>query len=481
MERTNEKGITLIALIITIIVLLILAGISIGMLTGKNAIIDRAEETEYVQAKAELMEKMSLSITENVFEVLVDEGTLISISEVLKIANDNTYINDDEYEIRVLESNTTVPSVGGDSVGLTDEDDNEDGEGVETLIGDVPENCVKAKVIHKKTGAFAILTLVSKKNIVIGDEESWFEPEDEKITIPSSENDIIIYDDTVVLEDADGNEVTIPGGFGVSNESGDNITDGIVIEDSLRNQFVWIPVGEELIKRNKDGTKETVVNKLGRYVSWEIDAEPLGIGESAVVYGSTFGTVEETKDNPLELGNVIATDIEAFIEETNQNGGFYLGRYEAGVKNEYGKITTYRENSVSSFTQEEAANDAKDMYSESEFVESDLTNSFAFDTAVMYIQKFSHEDDAETYYKKTGYYTQGDDEYCKIIDLASGEYEWNTETSLSTTGGGSPAVNRGGTYINSAWQTAWRTARTTTYWHARLGSRPILVSISGVK
>ena len=36
MKKTNEKGITLIALVITIIVLLILAGISIAMLTGEN-------------------------------------------------------------------------------------------------------------------------------------------------------------------------------------------------------------------------------------------------------------------------------------------------------------------------------------------------------------------------------------------------------------------------------------------------------------
>ena len=39
MKKTNNKGITLIALVITIIVLLILAGVSIAMLTGKNGIL----------------------------------------------------------------------------------------------------------------------------------------------------------------------------------------------------------------------------------------------------------------------------------------------------------------------------------------------------------------------------------------------------------------------------------------------------------
>ena len=38
----NNKGITLIALVITIIVLLILAGVSIAMLTGENGILKQA-------------------------------------------------------------------------------------------------------------------------------------------------------------------------------------------------------------------------------------------------------------------------------------------------------------------------------------------------------------------------------------------------------------------------------------------------------
>ncbi len=50
MEKQNEKGITLIALVITIIVLLLLAGISIRTLTGQNGILNKAnsagEETK---------------------------------------------------------------------------------------------------------------------------------------------------------------------------------------------------------------------------------------------------------------------------------------------------------------------------------------------------------------------------------------------------------------------------------------------------
>ena len=61
-KTKKEKGITLIALVITIIVLLILAGVSIAMLTGENGILNQAQEskeqTEYKSAE----EKVKLAI-----------------------------------------------------------------------------------------------------------------------------------------------------------------------------------------------------------------------------------------------------------------------------------------------------------------------------------------------------------------------------------------------------------------------------------
>ena len=49
-----EKGITLIALVLTIIVLLILAGVSISMLTGDNGILTQAQRAkELTEASSE--------------------------------------------------------------------------------------------------------------------------------------------------------------------------------------------------------------------------------------------------------------------------------------------------------------------------------------------------------------------------------------------------------------------------------------------
>ena len=58
----NQRGITLIALVITIIVLLILAGVSIAMLTGDNGILTKATESSVETEKAEISEKVNMAI-----------------------------------------------------------------------------------------------------------------------------------------------------------------------------------------------------------------------------------------------------------------------------------------------------------------------------------------------------------------------------------------------------------------------------------
>ena len=55
----GQKGITLVALVVTIIVLIILAGISVSLLIGDNGLITRAKEAKNVQQNAEANEATS--------------------------------------------------------------------------------------------------------------------------------------------------------------------------------------------------------------------------------------------------------------------------------------------------------------------------------------------------------------------------------------------------------------------------------------
>ena len=65
---TNNKGITLIALVITIIVLLILAGVSIAMLTGENGILNQATTARDETVVGEVEEACKLAVANLIAE-----------------------------------------------------------------------------------------------------------------------------------------------------------------------------------------------------------------------------------------------------------------------------------------------------------------------------------------------------------------------------------------------------------------------------
>ncbi len=71
MNKSN-KGITLIALVVTIIVLLVLAGISISMLTGQNGILNRAQEAKQNTATAQKDEDNKLQGYKNIIKSYAD-------------------------------------------------------------------------------------------------------------------------------------------------------------------------------------------------------------------------------------------------------------------------------------------------------------------------------------------------------------------------------------------------------------------------
>lgn len=58
----KQKGITLISLVVTIIILIILGGVSINLLLGNSGIISKAKETEKQYKIANLKEQISFYI-----------------------------------------------------------------------------------------------------------------------------------------------------------------------------------------------------------------------------------------------------------------------------------------------------------------------------------------------------------------------------------------------------------------------------------
>ena len=87
----STKGITLIALVVTIIILLILAGVSIAMLTGNNGILTQGKRAKEEQAHAAVKEGIMLLYNEyrtkqEVNSSKVQEETKVASTELVKIA-----------------------------------------------------------------------------------------------------------------------------------------------------------------------------------------------------------------------------------------------------------------------------------------------------------------------------------------------------------------------------------------------------------
>ena len=62
MIKQKEKGITMVVLVVTILVLLILAGISVAVLYGPNGIITRANEAKMIAEMVNARERVDTQI-----------------------------------------------------------------------------------------------------------------------------------------------------------------------------------------------------------------------------------------------------------------------------------------------------------------------------------------------------------------------------------------------------------------------------------
>ena len=92
-DRNSTKGITLIALVITIIVLLILAGVSIATLTGPNGLLTRATEAKEETEKAGINEKVQMKVAGS-----FDDSGNLSIEKLKENLKNNLNLTDEDIQ-----------------------------------------------------------------------------------------------------------------------------------------------------------------------------------------------------------------------------------------------------------------------------------------------------------------------------------------------------------------------------------------------
>ena len=116
----NQKGITLIALVITIIVLLILAGVAIAMLSGENGILTKASSSAVETAMSTAKEKVAMEINNaiaNQYESTYVNNTPSTayekVTAALNAADFKTDVEKDgtvEYSFTAKDETNSVPA-----------------------------------------------------------------------------------------------------------------------------------------------------------------------------------------------------------------------------------------------------------------------------------------------------------------------------------------------------------------------------------
>ena len=402
--KTN-KGITLIALVITIIVLLILAGVTIAMITGDNGIITKAKEAKQKTTEAGAKEKVQTEVAGSIG------------------ADGN---------INIDELNRNLQNISG-----------------------IKYNGNAISDSNKITSLPAIVELDGYKTIVGADGKI-----KEKMTLQTAkQNEMLNNDENSYINLTDG-LVVIPAGFKVAEDSGTTIDEGIVIEDSKQNQFVWVPVSQEnfeseFVRREgyESGSQQSYLTDCG-------EADETGINTK----------VEETKTTKQEAKDMYAS--------VKKNEGFYIGRYEAG-KSEDGKVVVQKNANVYSdipwsstgeMTESETATTggavelSRNFAKENNYktVQSTLIYGVQWDAVMNWMKDMNSTVSGKKYYQdstgmgwhsgvsgnsdhKTGIdLNGGKNQVKKVYDLAGNVWGWTMESHNADC-----RVFRGGSYGNT--------------------------------
>ena len=291
----THKGITLIALVITIIVLLILAGVAIATLTGDNGIIAKAQQAKMQNDKAAAKEKVDLAIAAS-----FDETGKIDLGQLKNNLNNIDGIN---------------PKVGD----LTDESFP-----LEVTVDEI-------KVIIKKDGN-------GNYSTSFGDDENLAQAPTSWVKTTKTDSNWYSYNgDTVNAPKLVGKmtpikyNLDLPSGANTTNKWANAITaDG--------SMFVWIPRYAYKITYYTDSNYETPTANKTQYGKINVAFVKYANGQNTFLNSTDSGII--TTD-PAEQGAGTTKWLvhPAFINDSANNfinggwdselSGIWVGKFEA--------------------------------------------------------------------------------------------------------------------------------------------------------
>lgn len=217
--------------------------------------------------------------------------------------------------------------------------------------------------------------------------------------------DINDDEENIYVNTEDEKSIPVPPNFEYIGGSSER---GAVIEDENGNQFVWVPVSDY-----NSYYRQMFINN--------------GENTSNVSKGEATATLEEYNLRDINSYN------EDFDDSIRNYKGFYIARYEAGKENIDGKNVAVSKAGVLPWTQiiwEEARKASQEMYDENSCFQTDLVNSYAWDTVCNWIRNSGISIDDSIEY---GNYQNNPSGLRKVVETASNE-RWQTNSIYDMAG-----------------------------------------------
>ncbi|MBD9158994.1 MAG: hypothetical protein EGQ16_04050, partial [Clostridiales bacterium] len=179
--------------------------------------------------------------------------------------------------------------------------------------------------------------------------------------------------------DVEGNTATIPAEFAVSNVEGENlVSKGLVIIGETGNEYVWIPCTKDTYRREE--------------TAWGIENDPesnptKALKDELTLTGVTPSAEEIENGITSTVLNEIVNQVNSEIASVKANGGYYIGRYEAGKENNIA-VVKQKQEPYARIKWSQAYTIAKGI-DVGRKANSYLCSSYAWDTAIKFIQTHS--------------------------------------------------------------------------------------------
>ena len=285
-----------------------------------------------------------------------------------------------------------------------------------------------------------------------------YEKELNKYTSDNLEENIgVKFEKNTELHDKNGAKIIVPAGFKVVNTDDLTVEKGIVVEDSKRNQYVWIPCT----------TEDSKSQLQFKRTEWDVedDGGTRASKDELTLTGAKCSSSDITNGLTDDKLIEIVAQIKAEKESVSKNGGYYIGRYEVGDENGIAVIKA-DQTPMASIIWSTAYSKAKGIGG-GPGATTYLCSSYAWDTAINFIQNNGFPNYAKA--REDSYNENWEDKNvkdskgniikaannssrletgkttpkCNIYDMGGNVAEFTTEVMPSTS---EPLVLRGGLY-----------------------------------